>query len=409
MGSLDLLVIGGGAAGLMAAITASERGKKVLLLEKGPKLGRKILISGGGRSNITNNKNYSLSQFLANYPRGNKFLWSAFSRFGPLELMNWFEQKGLKLKTESDGRVFPQSDKASDVLEVLLKSACNVDIQINCKVVDLCLSPLGAILQNDCLIQAQNLLIASGGMSYRQTGSTGDAYEWAIKAGHTINQPKPSLIGYLSPDDSIKEMAGLSLIEAGLKIFASDNLLAQEKGALLFTHWGVTGPGVFKISSLAANHKAKLSQELFLKINLFPNYKKSDLENKLKNSWLTHKKRKIINCLDEFVSERLAKYIVNKVFTNLNKTVSEISKNEFSFLVEHLMALKINLNGIRPSGEEIVTAGGIYLNEIEPQTMASKLIKGLYFAGEVIDVDGFTGGYNLQAAWSTGWLVGQNI
>ena len=266
--------------------------------------------------------------------------------------------------------------------------------------------PLGVLLENNNLITASNLLIACGGMTYQSTGSTGTAYKWAIKAGHKVSEPKPSLTGYLSTDPWIKNLAGLSLKDIELKLFSEQVLIAQEKGALLFTHWGITGPGVFKISSLAAN---KPQKELYLKINLFAEEKTDQLKTKLKNYWQAHSKRKVINCLDEFVSERLANYIIESVFSNLQKTVSEINNKEFGLLISYLSELKININGKRPSGEEIVTAGGVCLNEIEPQTMASKLVKGLYFAGEVLDVDGFTGGYNLQAAWSTGWLAGNSI
>ncbi|MDX1920433.1 MAG: NAD(P)/FAD-dependent oxidoreductase [Candidatus Caenarcaniphilales bacterium] len=416
----NLIIIGGGAAGLMAAITASSNNsqdQKVLLLEKGPKLGRKVLISGGGRCNVTNNKHQSIRDFLKNYPRGSKFLWGPFSRFSHQDTMAWFSERGLKLKTEEDGRVFPVSDDSADVMRVL-EDQClrnKVEIRLNQNVKDIEFqsdSIKKLILSDGTELLCKNLIIACGGMSYQKTGSSGDAYGWAVKAGHQIVPPKASLTGLVSKDVWVHELKGLALPEIELKLFANDYLLAKECGALLFTHWGVSGPGVFKITSLAAGSDYSSGKyELFL--NLFPKEKpqklKESLRQSLRQTWRENPRRRTKNCLDKMFPERLQETILSFVFLNPEKTCAEISNSELEQIVEHLTNLKINIAGICPSGEEIVTAGGVCLDEVDSKTMESKLQKGLYWVGEVLDLDGFTGGYNLQAAWSTGFVAGSSV
>ena len=429
----DLIVIGGGAAGLMATIQAAESGLNVLLLEKGFKLGRKILISGGGRCNVTNNKYSSIRDFLINYPRGSKFLWGPLSRFSNSDLINWFESKGLKLKTEEDGRVFPITDNSQSVLDVLVNAASKAQAQIEvnknvCRIEkenDL----FHIYLQNEESYLSKNVLIACGGMSYQVTGSSGDAYEWAKYFGHKVIQPKPSLMGYLSPAKWVHALKGLTLTEVDLQLFYAQSLndfdslndkkynqninhksilIAKQKGALLFTHWGISGPGVFKITSLAAG--TNYAEGIFiLKINLLPNIKKEELREVLKEKWKASPKRKVINAIEGLIPARLEEYIVSSMLWNPEKTYGEISNTELDQLIQYITALEIPINGIRPSGEEVVTAGGIDLNEIDSKTMQSKIVSGLYFAGEVIDIDGFTGGFNLQASWSTGWVAGNSI
>jgi predicted Rossmann fold flavoprotein len=412
---LDAIIIGGGAAGLMAAIAASEAGLKVLLLEKGPQLGRKILISGGGRCNVTNNKHQNPRDFLAQYPRGGKFLWSAFSRFSHQDTINWFTERGLKLKTEADGRVFPVSDNSNDVLKLLLKECINNGVQIRLKasVKKLLLNSAnneleGLELTDGETLKAKNILVACGGMSYQKTGSTGDAYEWAIKAGHTVMPAKASLTGLLTSESWVHELKGLTIPAAELSLQGQSGKLAKESGALLFTHWGLSGPGIFKISSLAAGTDYK-NDKCSLLVNLLPGQKQSQIIQNLREIWQVNPKRKAINCLNGIVPDRLEKTLVVKVIANTSKTCAEISNLELVSLYELVARLKIPVTGTRPSGEEIVTAGGVRLDEVDPKTMESRKVKGLYWAGEVLDIDGFTGGYNLQAAWSTGWLAGKSI
>jgi predicted Rossmann fold flavoprotein len=411
----DLLVIGGGAAGLLGAITAAERGLRVLLLEKGPKLGRKILISGGGRCNVTNNKHSNTRDFLANYPRGNKFLWSAFSRFNQNDLMNWFTARGLKLKTEEDGRVFPVSNNSQDVMNTLEESALKdgIEIKTNHKVTSLLFNDektqvKGVELEGNKTLNALNIAVTCGGMSYQKTGSSGDAYNWAVEAGHTVVKPKASLTGLVSSASWVHELKGVSLPDIQLSLYCNGQVIAKENGALLFTHWGVSGPAVFKITSLAAGSDYTQG-EFVLKVNFFPSQKRAAVTEMLKLFWKENPKRKTINCLDGILTNRLEKTILELSAINTNKTFSELSNAESERLTSLLTELAIPINQTRPSGEEIVTAGGICLDEINPTTMESKIVKGLYWAGEILDIDGFTGGYNLQAAWSTGWLLGQSV
>ncbi len=409
----DLIVIGAGAAGLMASIQAGERGLKVLLLEKGEKAGRKILISGGGRCNITNNKYLEIKDFLQNYPRGSKFLWGLLTKFSHIDTINWFESRNLKTKTEDDGRVFPITDNSADVLNTLLKACSQAKVEILYKqnVKNLLIENQivrGIVLENGEIIYSKNILVSCGGMSYQKTGSTGDAYEWAIKAGHKVIKAQPSLTGYLSSDNWVHNLKGLTLANIKLTLCHNSKKIAEQTGGLLFTHWGITGPGVFKISSLAAGQDYNQGiYELFL--NLFPDLKVADLENALKEKWKNNARKKVINCLENVCPERLKDEILSQISLNTQKTLSEISKKELGQIVESLIKLKINISGIRPSGEEIVTAGGLEFNEINPNTMQSKIVNGLYWAGEVLNVDGFTGGFNLQSAWTTGWVAGNSV
>ncbi len=410
----DLIVIGGGAAGFMGAIRAGERGLKVLVLEKGPSVARKIAISGGGRCNVTNNKYDSTHDFLKNYPRGTKFLWGPISRFSQHDFMNWLQKNGLKIKTEVDGRVFPVSDNSEDVVRTLLQAAdkYKVEIKLKQQVTSLLIDKErkaieGVKLQSGESIFADNILVACGGMSYSQTGSTGDAYKWATSAGHKVIEPKASLTGYLSSDKWVHELSGLSL-NCKISLFKENKKFAEESGPVLFTHWGLSGPGIFKISSLAAGSNYKQSG-FHLELNLLPELKESDLQEKLRTSWKTNPKRKVVNAIEGFIPKRLEEFIIQRTFPFPAKTVSEISKEENTKLLNYLCRLKVNISGTRPSGEEIVTAGGVCLDEVNPKTMESKLISGLYWAGEVLDIDGFTGGFNLQAAWSTGWVAGDSV
>lgn len=412
MKEFDLIVIGGGAAGLMASIQAASRGLKVLLLEKGPKLGRKILISGGGRCNVTNNYFQSEREFLSNYPRGAKFLWGPFSRFNHQALMHWFESRGLRLKTEADGRVFPADDNSQSVLNVLTREAQThkVEILLNEQIVSLQKDNNVFSVKNvtEKTYFGKNLLIACGGMSYQHTGSSGDAYQWARNFGHSVVQPKVSLTGFLSPQKWVHELKGLALPDVELSLWKDEKIIAKQKGALLFTHWGITGPGVFKISSLASGTNYA-SGKFTMQVNSFPALKEAVLREKLKEHLQQNIKRKVVNALEGLLPNRLEKYIISQMQWNTNKNNAEISKIEFNQLMSFLHSLKIEIAGTRPSGEEIVTAGGVELSEIDSKSMQSKIVPGLYWAGEVLDIDGFTGGFNLQAAWSTGWVAGNSV
>jgi predicted Rossmann fold flavoprotein len=430
-GKYKIVIIGAGAAGLMAAIAAAEKYPgQVLLLEKGSRAGRKILISGGGRCNVTNNKHLNLRDFLANYPRGAKFLWGALSRFSKQDTIDWFEKHGLKLKTEDDGRVFPVSNSSEDVMEILLAQCKSkgVKLKLNTSVSEVIFEDNKAVALlvdgSEKITGFESLIITCGGMAYQKTGSSGDAYKWSLKAGHKVSNPKPSLLGFVFEKLSIKDLQGLAFKELELSFVANNKKLFTETEAAVFTHWGdfggISGPVAFRISSLTAGFDY-LNNQCFLQLNFFPALSRNDLEKQLKTQWQGNSKRKLINCLQSFVTERLQNFLMDCIQKqefltrheieeiNLNKTCSEISKKELNLILDLLTAFKIPILGIRPSGEEIVTAGGVVLDEVCSKTMKSKLITNLYWAGEVLDLDGFTGGYNLQAAWSTGFVAGSSI
>lgn len=405
----DVIVVGGGAAGLMAAGTAAQNGRRVLLLDKNRLFGRKVRITGKGRCNLTNR--CGTDTLMENIPRNGKFLYSAFGRFSPADTMAFFEAHGLELKTERGNRVFPVSDKASDVADVLVRF---------CREAGVCLCPEEAVyelLLNDGVVtgvstsrgrySAESVIIATGGKSYPLTGSTGDGYRFAKAAGHTIIDPVPSLVPLVIREDWCRELQGLSLKNVTLTVtqVRSGKVVFEELGEMLFTHFGVSGPLVL---SASAHMRGMTPGEYRLSIDLKPALEEKQLDARLLRDFEKYRNRDFINALHDLLPQKLIPVLVSLTEIPPDKKVNQLSKEERGRLLGLLKRLPMIAESFRPIEEAIVTSGGVKVSEVNPKTMESKLCPGLYFAGEVLDVDAYTGGFNLQIAFSTGYLAGCN-
>lgn len=407
----DCIIIGGGAAGLMAAITASELGKRVLLLEKTGRCGKKLSITGKGRCNVTNN--CAEEEFFSNIPTNPRFLYSAYSRFSSQDCMDFFEQLGVPLKTERGNRVFPVSDKASDIVDAL-ERACgrNGVTIIYSRATEILTEKNGdevtSVIGVKCGEKgyyAPSVLIASGGKSYPKTGSDGDGYALAKSLGHTVTRLKPSLVPILSEDSYCREMMGLSLKNCTLtlKDNSKNKAVFTEMGEMLFTHFGVSGPLVLSASS----HIPEIEKGHYtFYIDLKPALDEKKLNERILRDFGEIPNRIFANSLSKLLPAKMIPVIVRLSGIDGNKQVNSVTKQERARLVSLLKAFPIHILDFRPIDEAIVTSGGIKTSEVSPKTMESKLVKGLYFAGEILDVDGYTGGFNLQSAFSTGRCAG---
>jgi predicted Rossmann fold flavoprotein len=405
----DCIVIGGGAAGLMAAITAADLGKNVLILERNEKLGKKLLITGKGRCNVTNN--CGIDEFMANIPTNSRFLYSAYSQFNSQDCINFFENLGVKLKTERGSRVFPVSDKAIDIVSALEQAVKERNITVkNIRATELIIenSAIKGVKCKDMSFFSDSVLIATGGISYPKTGSDGDGYKFARQAGHTIIPLKPSLVPIVSEETYCSEMMGLSLknVTLTLKDINSGKALYSEMGEMLFTHFGVSGPLVLSASSHIRNIE---SNRYKLEIDLKPALSEKTLESRLQRDFAENINKDFANSLNKLLPAKIIPVIVKLSGIPADKKVNQITKQERQNLVLLLKAFPVTVKGFRPIDEAIITCGGVKTSEISPKTMGSKLISGLYFAGEVIDTDGYTGGFNLQIAFSTGYTAGKNM
>ncbi|NMB27141.1 MAG: NAD(P)/FAD-dependent oxidoreductase [Tissierellia bacterium] len=401
-------VIGGGPAGIIAAGFAGSKGGDVTLIEKNNQLGKKLFITGKGRCNITNAS--SIESFFENIITNNTFLYSSFYSFTNEDIINLLESCGLKIKIERGNRVFPTSDKSSDVLKALEKflASNNVKILLNKRVTDLEYEDNKFIVKfynNDSMI-FDNLIIATGGKSYPLTGSTGDGYTFAKKFGHRIEPLKPSLVPIEIEKGWIKEVQGLSLKNVKLTACIDNKKVHEEFGEMLFTHYGISGPIVLSMSNYINKYKNKNIQ---LCIDLKPALSKEKLDKRILRDFDTYKNKQIKNGLDKLLPQRLIPIIIQESSIDEGKPINQITKLERNKMVDTIKNLSLTFKGFRPIEEAIVTSGGVSTVEIDPSTMESKLIPGLFFAGEIIDVDGLTGGYNLQIAYSTGYLAGINV
>ncbi|WMJ23529.1 NAD(P)/FAD-dependent oxidoreductase [Paludicola sp. MB14-C6] len=405
----DVIVIGGGAAGLMAASVAAQYQKKVLLLDKNERLGRKLLITGKGRCNVTND--CDLNDFLKNIPTNPKFLYSALSQFTTQDSKAFFEEQNVPLKTERGNRVFPVSDKAADVCNALANSCKHNNVIVKAERVI-------AITQSEAQItgvkcesgehySASSVIIATGGLSYPLTGSNGDGYALAKALGHTITAIRPSLVPLESNDEVCKDLQGLSLKNVEVSLFdkQKNKVIFKELGEMLFTHFGLTGPLILSASS----HIQEMEPNRYIiSIDLKPGLSESQLDARVLRDFQKNANKDFVNGLGELLPRKMIPIIVanSKIppFTKINQITKEMRKD----LVQAIKCLEIEISNFRPIDEAIITSGGIKTTEINPKTMESKLINGLFFAGEVIDVDGYTGGFNLQIAFSTGYLAGLN-
>lgn len=404
---MKVIVIGGGPAGMIAAIRAAESGANVTLFEKNNKLGRKLSITGKGRCNLTNIAD--VPEVVKNIPGNGKFLYSALKNFTTADTINFFESIGLKTKIERGGRVFPESDSAAEVIEVLTKKLIllDVDIQLNSKVTEI-ISDGKKIIGVEVgkkIFDADKIILATGGASYPATGSTGDGFKLAKSLGHTVTEILPALVPLEVEEDFIKPLQGLSLKNVRVTLDADNKKIREIFGEMLFTHFGISGPIILTLSGEVAKllHEKKIV-DVF--INLKPALTAEQLDARILRDFEKFKRKSIKNSLVELLPNKLIPIILDLAYIDEEKKVDEVNKIERRRLVEILQNLPLTITRTRSIDEAIVTAGGVSVKEIEPKTMQSKIIDGLYIVGEVADVDGFTGGFNLQAAWAMGNAAG---
>lgn len=407
--SYDCIIVGGGAAGMMAAITAAGLGKSTLLLEKMNCCGKKISITGKGRCNVTNN--CTSDDFFTNIPTNPRFLYSAYAGFNPQDCMDFFERLGVPLKTERGNRVFPVSDKAEDIVRALEQGCEDHGVnRIYSKVTEIIVED-GTVKGVRCGSRtyfAPSVLIATGGKSYPGTGSDGDGYRFAEELGHTVTDIKLSLVPIESDDDYCRDMMGLSLknVVLTLKDTVKNKAVFSEMGEMLFTHFGVSGPLVLSASS----HIPQVESGRYIfYIDLKPALDEKKLDERILRDFKEIPNRIFANSLSKLLPSKMIPTVVELSGIDGEKQVNSVTKQERQRLVSLLKAFPVHIRSFRPIAEAIVTSGGVKVSEVSPKTMESKLVKGLYFAGEVLDVDGYTGGFNLQIAFSTGCLAGENM
>lgn len=405
MNNLTVAVIGAGAAGLMAAGTAAQQGACVLLFERNEKVGRKIAITGKGRCNITNN--CDAQTFLANIPQNPRFLYSALGTFSVQDTMNFFEKLRVPLKTERGNRVFPVSDNALDVIDALYGwiRRCDVTV-IHEAVTDIRTEESGAVcgvVAGGRLRRVDRVILATGGKSYPLTGSTGDGYAFAEKLGHTITPLRASLVPLVCPGKTCPRLQGLSLKNVSLTIFENNKEIHDGFGEMLFTHFGISGPLVLSASS----HMRKWDKATYrVEIDLKPALDETTLDKRIVSDFSQQLNADFRNALGKLLPRKLIPIVVERSGIDAHEKVNVITKKQRHALVQTLKHFSLDVSEPRPVEDAIITSGGVSVREITPKTMESKKIPGLYFAGEIIDVDGYTGGFNLQIAWSTGYLAG---
>ena len=408
---MKVIVIGGGPAGMISAIIASKNGNDVTLFEKMRSVGRKISITGKGRCNITNATN--ISDFMNNIPGNPKFLYSAFNTFNNDDTIKFFNSIGVETKIERGERVFPKSDNALEVVDKLKKEMdkCRVKLVVNTPIKEIIVeNNIIKGVKADKVYDADKVILATGGLSYPTTGSTGDGYKMVKKLGHTIVHLKPSLVPMETFES--KELQGLSLKNVKVTITDNGKEVYSDFGEMLFTHFGVSGPVILSASSHMLRIKDvqnKMKNKLIkLHIDLKPALDEEKLENRLIRDFEKNTRKQFKNCLNDLLPSKMIPYIIKLSEIDERKQINQLSKTERKRLVNLLKNLEFTLKGFRPIEEAIVTAGGIDIKEINSKTMESKIVSGLYFAGEIIDVDAYTGGFNLQIAWSTGYVAGCN-
>ncbi|MGN0447154.1 MAG: NAD(P)/FAD-dependent oxidoreductase [Acutalibacteraceae bacterium] len=407
---MKTIVIGAGAAGLMASGVASEKGNEVLLIERNDRVARKVMITGKGRCNVTNNCTL-INDLIAAVPTNGRFLYGAFSKFMPIDLMELLEDLGVPLKVERGNRVFPESDKAVDIVDALNSFSQDGGAKrIKGRVTELIIEDgkvCGVRLESGEEYRGDSVIVATGGMSYPLTGSTGDGYALAKQAGHTVTDLKPSLVPLDCHEGFCMDLQGLTLKNIEITVLDTENYkeVYKDFGEMLFTHFGVSGPVILSASAHMKN-MAKGRYEIH--IDLKPALSYEQLDKRIQRDFLENANKNFINALDALLPKKLVPVIVKMTGIKPSLKVNQVTKEQRGRLVNLLKDLKVTVNSFRPIEEAIVTSGGVSVKEIDPKTMESKLCKGLFFAGEVIDVDAYTGGYNLHIAFSTGHLAGEN-
>jgi predicted Rossmann fold flavoprotein len=426
---MKVIVIGGGPAGMLAAIFAARKGEEVILIEKNEKLGKKLFITGKGRCNITNA--CDIEDLFPSIVSNQKFMYSSFYSFSNYDIINFFEELALKTKVERGNRVFPRSDKSSDVISALNKelNRLKVSIHLNSEVTKIITkdNKFIAVEYRESVkektanktsnhnqkhstdtnrMHADKVIIATGGISYPVTGSTGDGYKFAKSMGHAITKPYPALVPFnVKESHIIKDLQGLSLKNIEIKIYSKKKEIYKEFGELLFTHFGVSGPVILSASSYCTSYLP--DNELLLKIDLKPGLSNEQLDDRILRDFAEVSNKQFKNSLDKLLPRKLIPVIISLSKINPEKQVNAITREERQELVALIKGLEFHIISTRDFKEAIITQGGIDIRQVNPSTMESKLISGVYFAGEVLDIDGLTGGYNLQIAWSTGYLAGR--
>ena len=402
-----IVVIGGGPAGMLAAVSASGDNTKVVLLEKNEKLGKKLFITGKGRCNITNSADTSI--IMKNIMTNPKFMYSALESYDNTDIIRDIESNGCRVKEERGGRMFPVSDHSSDVIKALsnMLDASGVDVRLRSEVKKIEKTDNGfeVTLSNGKKESADGLIIATGGVSYAATGSTGDGFDFAKTFGHSVTDLKPSLVPLVSSDGWCKDLQGLSLKNTGLKMYSAGKLLYEDFGEMMFTHFGITGPMILSASSYY--HKRK-SDDVTIHLDLKPALSEDALDERLLREISENHEKHFINMLPSLLPAKLVPVIARMSGIEEHKKCGDIKKEERKKLVHLLKDLEIHVTGTRGFEEAIITKGGISVKEVSPKTMMSKLEGGLFFAGEALDLDALTGGFNLQIAWSTGYLAGKS-
>lgn len=407
-----VLVIGAGAAGSMAAIFAARAGNDVIVFEKNAKTGKKIYITGKGRCNLTNA--VENEELIKNTIRNPKFMYSAYSAFSSNDTIGFFEKLNCPIKVERGNRAFPESDHSSDIIKALDKAMeeAGVKVRYNTPVEQLVISDDGATikgikLRDGKMVEADKVIVATGGLSYRSTGSTGDGYEFAKHAGHTIKELRPSLVALEVKESFAKELEGLSLKNVRVTVKNGKKTLFNELGEMLFTRNGVSGPLILSASSIAGDLFYSEGGEL--SIDLKPALTEDELDARLLRDFTEFKAKALKNALDKLLPKSLIPVFLERTKINVEKKAGDLTKSERSVIIGLLKHFTLRVTGLRGYEEAVITKGGVSVKEINPKTMESKKVKGLYFVGEVLDVDALTGGFNLQIAWSTGVVAGSDI
>ena len=403
--SYDCIVVGGGPAGMFAAITAAKNGSRVLLLEKNDRLGKKLLITGKGRCNVTNNCDDQ--EILRNIPRNGRFLYSALDAMPPQTIMEFFEKNGCPLKTERGNRVFPVSDKAQSVLDCLRSQLRSTGVTVRTA------RALGILTENGSVsgvrtdgetLEAQSVILATGGLSYPTTGSTGDGFAMAKALGHTVTPTEGSLVPLEVAGSDCPDMQGLSLRNCGVKLLnAKGKVLYKDFGELLFTHFGVSGPTVLSASCHLKGEGCRLV------IDLKPALEDNKLDERIQRDLEMYKNRSMENALTDLLPRSMIPVVLRRLEIDADMQANSLTRQKRRAMVELLKAFSLEITGKRPVAEAIITSGGVKVSEIDPKTMESKLVPGLYFAGEIIDCDAYTGGFNLQIAWATAYAAGMAV
>lgn len=404
-----IIIIGGGAAGLIASATAAKRGEDVTVIEKNSRPARKVMITGKGRCNVTN-ACFDLDDLINNVVTNKRFMYSAFSSFMPYDTIALIEEMGVPTKIERGNRVFPESDKAVDIVDALVKNAKQSGVKFIQGTVTSFNAENNVIksvnLADGTTVDGDAFAICTGGMSYQSTGSTGDGYTLAESVGHTVTDIEPALISLVASNGFVPKLQGLSLRNISIRLFDGEKEVYSDFGEMLFTHYGVSGPVILSASSHMTHpkeHKYKIV------IDLKPALDEQTLDKRIQRDFADNTNKDFINSLSKLLPNKLIPVIVKLSGIEPSEKVNQITKTQRQNLVHLLKNLTVNIGGFRPINEAIITSGGIDVKEINPKTMGSKIIDNLYFAGEVIDVDAYTGGFNLQVAFSTGYLCGMNM